>query len=285
MKFTRLPDISCALAECPTWDGARNALLWADIPAGVIHELSLTGGARRSWQLPGKVGSFGLAADQTLVVACARDIILLDRASGATRHLASVEPDLPENRFNDGKVGPDGAFWVGTMDEGPDRRPVGTLYRIDPAGDVQVMLSGLRTSNGLAWSPDGRVLYHADSRGVWIDQWDFDARTGRIGNRRRFAEPSEEIGRPDGAAMDEQGGYWSAGISAGCLNRFASNGDLQDHLKLPCRAPTMPCFAGADMKTLYVTSLARDDETGGIYVARAAVAGSAIPRFGRIAAS
>lgn len=255
--FAILPDTACALAECPVWDAENAALLWVDIPAGTIHELTPATGARRRWVLGGPVGSFGLAGNGRLIIARRHEVGFLDRAGGTYETLATLLPADAPLRLNDGKIGPDGAFWVGAMDDTPQKRPIAALYRVDAAGGVACKREGLITSNGLAWSPDGRFMYHSDSRGCWIERWDFDPRTGAISAPLRFATPGEAEGRPDGAAMDAEGCYWSAGVSAGCLNRYAPDGKLLARIQVPVPAPTMPCFGGADGRTLFVTSLSR----------------------------
>jgi sugar lactone lactonase YvrE len=190
-------------------------------------------------------------------------------------------------RLNDGKVGPDGAFWVGSMVAHGDARPAGALYRIDQSGGVARMVDGVRVSNGLAWPADGETMFYADSRGPWIDRWKFDRWSGEIAERRRFAAPND-IGRPDGAACDAEGFYWSAGVSAGRLNRFHPNGALKESYDAPVPAPTMPCFGGADFSTLFLTSLrpagrpealASAPQSGGVFAAEAPVAGFAPWRF------
>ena len=182
-----------------------------------------------------------------------RDVVgLFDPDCDALAELAVIEPDRPRTRLNDGKVGPDGAFWVGTMDDsGSPREPLGTLYRVHPSGTVEPKVSGLRVSNGLAFAADGRTMFHADTGGPWIDRWDFDPATGAIANRTRIVT----TGRPDGAATDEEGGYWSADVGAARLNRYNRAGDLIAAYDVPVAAPTMPCFGGRDLRTLFVTSL------------------------------
>jgi sugar lactone lactonase YvrE len=255
------PQIECLveermqIGESPVWDAAEQRLYWCDIPGKAIQALELRSGARRRWRFESEVGSLGLTESGKLVVALRDSVILFAPESGDRRELARIEPDLPHTRTNDGKVGPDGAFWVGTMDERPDRQPIGALYRVTAAGTVERKIEGLKVSNGIAWSADGRTMFHADSRGPWLDRWRFDPATGEIGGRTRIAEPDEAMGRPDGGATDLEGCYWSAGVSAGCLNRYTADGALVATIKLPLNAPTMPCFGGEDMRTLFVTSL------------------------------
>jgi len=278
--FTILPGTECQLGESPVWDAVSGALLWADIPAGTIHELTLATGARRRWQLEGPVGSFGLARAQKLIVARRHEVGFLDRATGAYETLAVILPPAAPMRLNDGKVGPDGAFWIGAMDESPEKRPIASLYRVDKDGTVTSHRERIITSNGLAWSPDGSLMYHSDSRGCLIECWDFNAASGTISNPRRFATAGEADGRPDGAAMDAEGFYWSAGVSAGCLNRYAPDGQLDARIKLPVPAPTMPCFGGADLRTLFVTCLTpAAGGTGAVLAASVTIPGTPVNRF------
>jgi sugar lactone lactonase YvrE len=158
-------------------------------------------------------------------------------------------------RLNDGKVGPDGAFWVGSMDASGEANPAGTLYRFAPDGSVTVVTEGFRISNGLAWDAAGSRMYHSDSRGIWVDTYDFDPATGAATNRRRWLDLDEATGRPDGGACDVDGNYWSGGASAGRLNCFSPDGTLQKWVDLPNLRPTMPCFGGPALDTLFVTSL------------------------------
>ncbi|QQR36138.1 SMP-30/gluconolactonase/LRE family protein [Devosia oryziradicis] len=241
------------VGESPVWDADRQRLLWCDIPAGVIHALDPARGERERWSFGEPVPSFGLARNGRLVVALRNDIVLFDPASGRRQLVASVTHAKPDMRLNDGKVGPDGAFWVGSMDADGD---AAKLYRVGPDGSVRIIADGISISNGLAWNADGTRLYHSDSRGgIWLDCWDFDAQTGVASNRRRLRDRDEANGRPDGGACDVEGTYWSAGPSASRINRFSADGALLGWVDVPLLRPTMPCFGGADMRMVFVTSL------------------------------
>ena len=249
------------VGESPVWDADRQRLLWCDIPAGMIHALDVASGARESWSFGEPVPSFGLARHGRLVVALRTDVVLFDPQSGARDLVASVTHAKPAMRLNDGKVGPDGAFWVGSMDADGD---AAKLYRIAPDGSVRVIAEGIAISNGLAWNAAGTRLYHSDSRGgMWIDCWDFDAGNGAVANRRRLRDRDLANGRPDGGACDLDGTYWSAGPSAGRINRFSADGALLGWVDLPLQHPTMPCFGGPDLRTLFVTSLDSGAEASG----------------------
>lgn len=279
--FSQTP---CRVGESPVWDAERHRLLWADIMNGRIYAKDEAGGRETIWQVPAPMGSFGLAADGRLVVGLASGVHLLDLQTEALESLVEVEENDPvhrsERRLNDGKVGPDGAFWVGSMHKDG---PTAALWRVTADGRADRKVGDLGTSNGLAFSADGRTMFHSDSRQCWIDRWDLDPETGAISGRVRIAEPGEADGRPDGGATDMEGRYWSAGGSAGRLNCFDRNGRLLKSIPVPPKAPTMPCFGGEDMRTLFFTSLRRPEtcgpDCGGVFMLRVEVPGVPVHRF------
>jgi sugar lactone lactonase YvrE len=257
--------------ESPLWSAGEAALYWVDIPAGLVFRWRPDTGERRTWQLPAAVGSIGLRVRGGLVAALRSGFHLFDTESGELTFLCHPEPGLASNRFNDGKVSPEGRFWAGTMDERLHKEPIGSLYRLDADHRCTRMAGGVRVSNGLAWSPDGRTMYHSDSR------------HRAIGARELFAAMQPGWGRPDGGATDDEGCYWSCGISAGRLNRFSPAGELIGWVALPVSHPTMPCFGGRNGRTLYVTSLreglsaeelARAPLSGGVFALAPGVGGA-----------
>ena len=275
-----LPIPPLQLGECPVWDAPANALWFEDITAPVLYRLDLGAQTLKHWAMPAAIGSFGLCTDGRLIVALRTGIHFFDPASGQFSLIAHPEKDNPHTRLNDGKVGPDGRFWVGSMDDRPQRDPIGHLFRVDHDGTCTKMLDGLKVSNGLAWSRDGHTLFHSDSRHQWVQTFDYDLAQGTLTNRRELCSLGEEQGRPDGAAMDMEGFYWSAVVSAGCLNRIGPDGKIERKLHLPMPAPTMPCFGGPEMKTLFVTSLAKDDQPGTLVALDMDVPGVQVGRFG-----
>jgi sugar lactone lactonase YvrE len=280
-------DARAELGECPVWAAHEEALYWVDIRAPAFHRLDVASGALRTWPMPSRIGSFGLHDAGGAVVALVDGFHLLDFATGDLTFLAGPDP-VAGTRFNDGKVSPDGRFFAGTMDEEQLARPIAVLYRLDPDGSLHEVVDGLIVSNGLAWSADGRTMFHSDSKAQVVWTYDYDPGSGEIGDRRVLARPTEEQGRPDGAATDEKGFYWSAGISAGVLNRWAPDGSLDRSIPLPCSNPTAPCFGGPDLRTIFVTSLRHDlpadvlaekPLSGGIFAVPVDVPGVPVARF------
>jgi len=283
--FELVWDSRCSVGESPVWDAANRRLLFCDIEGKRINALSVDKDERAGWDFPEVVASFGLCRSGRLVVAQRHHVVLFDPATDARHDLTPKVAEPPTNRFNDGKVGPDGAFWVGSMDGNTPRQKVAALYRVTADGQITWQEGGYAGSNGLAWSPDGRIMYHSDSTPGIIEAWDFDAATGGRGNRRILATLTSEDGRPDGAATDTDGNYWSAGPSAGCINCFSPEGKLLRKWAFPVPGPTMPCFAG---DWLYVTSLregkaaevlSKFPALGGLFRAKAPARGAPVGLF------
>lgn len=277
-----LPDLAFGLGESPVWDERSATLYWVDIKAPALHRLDPQTGAHSHWNWSETISCCGLTQNNQLVVAGRSGLWLFDPQTGM-QTLTYPIPELAKDmRTNDGKVGPDGAFWVSTMQDISDRGPVGVVLRIDPQGDVRTMLEGVTTANGIEWSTDGRTFYLSDTRTLKIDQWDYDPDTVTLSNRRPFVTFEEGEGKPDGGATDATGAYWSAGIYGGQIHRFSAQGTRMKTLSLPAKMVTMPCFGGADMKTLFVTSLTPEDGApaeGGLYSVTVDTAGPVPRRF------
>jgi sugar lactone lactonase YvrE len=251
------------VGEAPLWDAAAQCLWWVDIRAPELLRLDPATGLVSRWRLHEPVGALAQCDDGRLLLALRTQAWRFDPATDALMAFADIETDQPANRLNEGKVSPSGRWWlVGSMDDSATgKQPLGSLYRVDASGAVHKLHSGLTVANGIAWSLDGTRLYFSDSFAGRIFEADWDEAEGRMGAPRVFADSPDAAGRPDGAVVDAQGHYLSAGVSAGCLNRFAPDGRLLSKLSLPCRAPTMPCFGGAGGQDLFITSLVRPDWT------------------------
>ncbi|TPG60363.1 SMP-30/gluconolactonase/LRE family protein [Roseomonas nepalensis] len=280
----RILDVAPAAGtgESPVWDEELGRLWWVDIPRPAVHRTDPETGETETWGMPEPVGCLGLCRSGTLLLGLRSGIHRFDPKDGSLYRVAAPEPDRPENRLNDGKVSPEGRFLVGSMHDVPEKGPHAALWSLSPGERSCVRLAdGLVISNGLAWSPDGRTLWHSDSRASVIWNWDYDPATGAISNRREIARPTDAIGRPDGGAVDAEGAYWSAGVSAGRLNRWLPDGTLDRFVELPVRSPTMPCFGGPGLRTLFVTSLQKETgpHDGRLVVLDVGVAGTPVGRF------
>jgi sugar lactone lactonase YvrE len=162
------------------------------------------------------------------------------------------------------------------------------LYRLDPNFRLTPVLSNLMISNGLAWSPDGRTMYNADTPAHVIRAFDYDAATGTPSGPRVFAQWTGETDRPDGGAVDSAGNYWTAFYRGGKVVKVSPGGRVLAEFPTPAMCPTMCAFGGTDLRTLYVTSarqmrdadeLARLPQSGGIFAMTVDMPGLPEPQF------
>ncbi len=253
------------VGESPVWDVDSKSLLWIDVRAPAVLRLDPLRATLLRWTLPDVVGALGLATGGCVVLALQRSLALLHLASGKLTPVLEVAGEPAGNRLNDGKVSPSGRWFVfGSMDDRPaDKQATGSIHAAACDGTVNKLWQGLTVANGIAFSADATALYFSDSFAgqVWRAPW--DESRGTMGLPRLICKLDEAAGRPDGATIDALGHYWSAGVSAGCLNRLDADGAKVQRLALPIRAPTMPCFGGDELADLYITSLVRPGWTKG----------------------
>ncbi|MEI8310339.1 MAG: SMP-30/gluconolactonase/LRE family protein [Verrucomicrobiota bacterium] len=248
-----------ALGEGPFW--FENRLWWVDIDAGTLHSADEAGQNRTTRHLGRRIGAAAPADSRRFVVALEDGIGLLDRESGGLQMLAAPESHIPDNRFNDGKCDPVGRFVAGTLSRSGQRQAA-ALYSIDGHGTCRKIFAPVTLSNGLAWSDDGRTLYHVDSLNRQIAAFDYDLETGRIANRRIAVEVPENMGLPDGMDIDDEGNLWVAHWGGWAVRCWSpATGRRLAEIPMPCSAPTSCCFGGASGSTLFITT-ARTEETG-----------------------
>lgn len=258
-----LPSLRCDLAESPIWDDRSQSLFWVDITLGRLHSFSPPTDVHRCWDFHEKISCIGLTEGHDLLIAGVSGIWRFTPRDGQKSLWAHFPPQPVGMRPNDGKVGPDGAFWVGTMQDQQDRGPSGKLLRFTSDGQVECMLNGLVTPNGLAWSPNGCTLYLAETRAMSVTRWAFDPSTGRMYDPTLFLTLNESQGKPDGACIDAEGNYWICGIYSGHVYAYTPEGSLKHRVPVGTSMVTMPCFGGSELDTLYVTSLTETNGSPG----------------------
>lgn len=247
-------DAKATVGEGPVWSVAEQALYWTDITGFKFHRLDHATGRTQTWSVPEEIGSFALCSGGGFIAALRRGFAWIDPAKRRVKHLAGPRIEGPSFRFNDGRCDRSGRFFfAGTMNI-PGGAETGALYRLDGAGTRIAVAHGAQVSNGLAFSPDNRIMYWSDSRSSVVWRFDFDPTTGTPGNQRVFVRPTEQQGRPDGACVDAAGCYWSACWNGGKVIRWSPAGRVDREIRLPATNITMPCFGGPDFRTLYVTS-------------------------------
>jgi sugar lactone lactonase YvrE len=252
--LTSVPLAHGELLECATWDEREGAFWCVDILAPALKRLDPVTGVITLHPMPAHIGSFALREAGGLIVALRTGVFLYDPATARLDQVWAADWDPATARANDGRCDRQGRFWFGTIFE-PRTHAGGAFYRVDTDLTVTKVWDGVTISNGLAFSPDGSKLYHADTPTQTITVSDLDAVTGAVSNRRVFASLEPEGCKPDGATVDAEGGYWVAGIHGGKLIRFSPDGVKTHEVPVPTRWPTMPCLGGATLQTWFVTSL------------------------------
>jgi sugar lactone lactonase YvrE len=246
-------DVRAELGEGPIWDRGRGTLLFVDIPPGEVHEFDPASGIHRVFEVGQPIGALTPTVKGDWLIAARDGFIRLDPATGATRLVAVVEADRPDNRMNDGYCDARGRYWAGTLSMTRERE-AGALYQLDPGLRVTRMLDRVTTSNGIDWSPDQRLMYYVDTGTRRIDLFDFDLAGGLISNRRAFVDIPEREGKPDGLIVDADGCVWLALWGGGAVRRYAPDGRLVGTIALPVTHPTKCAFGGPDLSDLFITS-------------------------------
>ncbi|WP_052711897.1 SMP-30/gluconolactonase/LRE family protein [Elstera litoralis] len=258
--LTQLTETPCKLGEGPVWH--EGALWWVDIKQPSLHRLAggLKGGAYQRFALPEPVGAAVPTTAGDWLVGLKSGVYRFTPETGALAAFATLEPDMPGNRLNDGKVDPHGRFWIGSMDDA-ENDATGQFYCLSgtPPRIAELPVQ-FTVTNGLGWSGDGSRMYLTDSANRTIFCAPYDPATGTVGERRVFAQLTEDEGYPDGLCIDADDHVWSCHWDGARLTRYRPDGSRERVIPLPFNRPTSCCFGGAALDTLYVTSA--QDKTG-----------------------
>lgn len=251
---TKVLTANMQIGEGPVWDVASQKLLWVDIVGQELNVFDPASGHNRSFQLPDIVTSATPRKGGGVLLTLRRSFAFFDPQTEQLQTVAEVEADLPGNRFNDGKTDRQGRHWAGTMGDVDWNHPIGNLYRLDADGKPRRMEQNICCSNGIGWSPDNKTMYFCESFAHVIHQYDFDAATGDIENRRPFTTVNPES-FPDGLTVDAEGFVWSAQPVFGRLVRYDPTGKMERIIELPVSRGTSVMFGGPNLDTLYVTTM------------------------------
>jgi sugar lactone lactonase YvrE len=244
------------LGEGPVWNVHDQRLWWTDIQNRRLRRWSPSSRDIEDTAMPERLCSFALLEGRpgALLAAFETGLAWFEPERGRLDWIARPAPPGTGRRFNDGRTDRQGRFWVGTMveDEALAGPASAALWRFDSAEELVVCEADVSISNGLAFSPDGRTMYFADSPRQAIFAYDLDPDTGAIRGRRLFAEV--ERGYPDGATVDAEGRLWSARWGAGQVVCHTPDGRVARVVETPASQPTCCAFGGADLSLLFVTS-------------------------------
>jgi sugar lactone lactonase YvrE len=241
------------IGESPVWSVPEKSLYWVDVEGQSVQRWREADRSIRRWEIGEPVGCIGLRRSGGLVGARKSGFFFLDVDSGFVTPIADPEAHLPDHRFNDGKVDRRGRFWAGTRNFVDTQLATGALYRLDADRSVHRMEEGLRCPNGMAWSPDNKLMYLCDTWTRRIYVYDFDIDEGRISNRRLFVELGEADGFPDGLTVDAEGYVWNAHYNGWRITRYSPDATVDRVVRMPVQHVTSVTF-GAAPGTLFATT-------------------------------
>lgn len=284
LRATPATDAAYELAEGIIWDDRAGLVRWVDINAGrVLH-----GGLRdgrivdiAAVDIGQTTGAVALAEDGGLLVAAARGLAAVS-ADGAV----SIGPDLlgerRDVRLNDGAVDPQGRFVVGTLALGAETGDE-VLLRISPDGSVETLRTGIRLSNGVAFSPDGGTIYHVDTLANTVSRHSYG--DGAFDHDEEWMPILRDLPHfPDGLTIDAEGMLWVALWGGFSVRRHAPTGELLDVVEVDAAQVSCPAFLGPGLTTLGITTAQEGlasgpDRAGALFTADVGVAGLSVPRW------
>jgi sugar lactone lactonase YvrE len=236
------------------WWDARQQLIWVDILACEVHLYDPAKDEDRMWKVPCHVGFAHPTVNGDLLLGTRDGIARLDLTDNEITFIVDPEADLEDTRFNDGKPGPDGRLYGGSMAYG-GKAPLGSLWLIETDFNYRHLLDNVTISNGLCWTKDEQTMFYIDSPTRLVEAFDYDAATGNISNRRSVVEVPSELGVPDGMTIDADDNLWVAlygGSMVACYD--SRTGKMIERVLAPTPRVTCPSFGGPDLTTLYFTT-------------------------------
>ena len=280
-------EVGAELGEGPVWVERDQALWFTDIKQHKVHRLHPASGDRTSWDAPEQVGFVLPARSGGFVAGLQSGLYRFDPDGGSFDLLAEVEPDLPNNRLNDGVVDPAERLWFGTMDNN-ERGKTGAFYRFDERGLERTNVTGIAITNGPAVSPDGELLYWVDTLGGTISVCDISG-DGSLGPSRPFVAILPQEGHPDGPTIDAEGCVWISLYAGWEARRYSPDGELVERVAFPVANVTKIAFGGPELRTGFATTarqllkpeeLERQPLAGGLFEFTSGVPGVPCPLIG-----
>jgi L-arabinonolactonase len=243
------------LGEGIVWSAKQGRILWTDIEGRTFWSFDPVLQKAEKLDLPERLGCFAPLNGASILAGFASGLARFDVRLGSREPLAAIEPDAPTTRLNDGKLDRQGRFVFGTMDEAPSsRQPLGHVWIYDGKSQPRILFGDVQISNSIAFSPEGRRMYFADTPLKKIFVFDYDPDEGSAANRRIFAELGPEGGFPDGSTVDAEGYLWNAEWEGARVVRYSPDGRIDRIVPMPCSRITCCAFGGEDLSTLFITS-------------------------------
>lgn len=274
--------------EGALWHPDRQTLFWVDIEGRKLYEYHPSSKSRQEWKFDRMVSTVVPETDSTVVVALQDEIVRLNLNSSRQTSIARIPVNNGGLRCNDGKCGPSGRLWVGTMSLN-GKEKAAALYCVSGQGQVKEMISKVSISNGIVWSSQERFMYYIDTPTRRVDRYRYDKSDLEILYDGIAFHIPEGTGVPDGMAIDENGNLWIAqwgGSGVYCYNPYT--GDLLAKVEVPAPNVASCAFGGANLDSLYITTARAgltDEQlkdyplSGSVFVCKPGVKGTPANKF------
>jgi sugar lactone lactonase YvrE len=220
-----------------------------------------------------------------LILALQAGIFRFDPDSETLEIITHLNQNWQLQRFNDGACDEMGRLWIGTM-QLDYRTGNGSVYCIHTNHSFQIKIEEVAISNGLTWSADNKKMYYTDSLTREIRCYHFNQSTGEILFEKVVIQIPEQMGLPDGIAMDAAGCLWVALWGGYGVGRWdLSTGTMIDFIPIPAPHVTSCAFIGGQLDELIITTaregmdekeLALYPKSGHVFIARPGVKGATV---------
>ncbi len=254
VEVREVADFGDLCGESPVWDPSTSTLYWTDCGGLRFHRYHPGSRHAETVRSGIEINGFRLNRPGGFVVTNNRGLWLWDGISEGMTVVASELSSRP-CRLNDCVADPRGRVLAGSWFYDPaSEYPLGQLISCNTGGALAVLDDGFHLANGLAFSPDGSLLYATDSAARRIYRYEYDLENGTVSNRHTLIEVPAEEGLPDGLRVDTEGYLWSAQWYGSCIVRYDPDGVAERRLSIPAKQTSCLTFGGPNLETLYVTS-------------------------------
>ncbi len=277
-------DAQAQLGEGAIWHPEQQKLYWIDIEGKQLHIFDPATKNDQIHEFEQRIGTVVPARKGGVLVALQDGIYHYLPESKKLSFLAAPQGHNPEQyRFNDGKCGPQGRFWVGTMVMKAEKKTA-SLFCMDLDANLKKVKDSITISNGLGWSPDEKRFYYIDTPTKKVEAFDYDAKKGEISNPEFTVELNpDSLGHPDGSTMDAEGMLWIASWGGACVTRWnPETGELLQKIDVPSKNVTSCAFGGENLDILFITTAGDKEKekyphSGGVFAVKPGVKG--IPAY------
>ncbi|MEO9891922.1 SMP-30/gluconolactonase/LRE family protein [Aurantibacter sp.] len=287
-KANLLFDFKSILGEGPVWDYQNQLLYWVDIEGYKLHQFNPSTKKTYHWVFDEMIGAAVPQKSGLLLLAMEKGLASFNTTTEELTKHDILENSNSNMRFNDGKVGPNGNFWLGTMDKNCGAK-AGNFYRVSSNFESDIQIPNTSVSNGLAWTSNKKTFYYIDSPTFKVQAFNFISKNSTISNQRIVINVPEEFGSPDGMCIDEEDMLWVAHWGGNYVRRWnPKTGKVLEKIEVDAPHVTSCCFGGENLKTLYITTarsglsekeLQEYPHSGGLFIHKTKVKGTTINYF------